>query len=81
MLVNFHLDHIFSTAEPFVTKLDMVMHLHGSQCHVKRLVCYLHGQGHSEGSQPNMTVSTISLELVHSFCSHSPNIIPNGLLG
>ena len=37
--VNVHLD-IFLTAEPFVTKLGMVMHHHGPECHAKRLVYY-----------------------------------------
>ena len=48
--VNVHLDDIFSTAEPFVNKLGMVMHLKGSECHARRLVCYLQGQDHSEGT-------------------------------
>ena len=39
VVMNVHLD-IFSTAEPFVTILGMVMQHHGPQCHVKRLVCY-----------------------------------------
>ena len=41
---------ISSTAKPFVTKLVMVMHHHGPECHTRRLVCYFHGQGHSESS-------------------------------
>ena len=47
---EFSLDHIFSTAEPFVTKLGVVMHRHRPKCYVKRLVRYLRGHGHSEGS-------------------------------
>ena len=42
--------NISPTAELFVTKLGMVMHHHGPECHAKRLVCYLQGQGPSEGS-------------------------------
>ena len=35
------------------------------ECHVKRLVCYLQGQGDTEGSNnQNMTISTISAELL-----------------
>ena len=48
--VNVYLDNISSTAEPFVTKLGMVMHHHGSECHAMRLVCCLQVQGHSGGS-------------------------------
>ena len=32
------------------TELGMVMR-HGPGCHLKRLVCYLHGQGHNEGTE------------------------------
>ena len=48
--VNFDLEDIFSTAKCFVTKLGMVMHHHGPECHVNGLVCYLQGQGLSDGS-------------------------------
>ena len=48
--VRFHQDHSLSTAEPFVTKLGMVMQHHGSKCHARVLVCCLEVQGHSEGS-------------------------------
>ena len=41
---------IFRIAEPFTTKLGMVMHHHEPDCHPKRVVCCLHSQGHSEGS-------------------------------
>ena len=47
ILLNFHLDHVIPTAELVVTKLCMVMHHHGPECHVKRFVCYHQGQGHS----------------------------------
>ena len=43
---NVRLDTISSSAETFVTKLDMVMHCHGPEHHTRRLVC---NQGHSEG--------------------------------
>ena len=52
--VNVHLDEIFSTAKPFVIKPDMVMHHHGSECHAKWLVFYLHKQGQKEGSYNQM---------------------------
>ena len=48
---NFHeglSGQYIQATEPFVT--SMVMHHHGTQCHVKRLVWYLQGHGHSEGS-------------------------------
>ena len=47
--MNVDLEDIFLTAEPFVTKVGMVMQHHGLECHVKRLVCYFQGKGHSEG--------------------------------
>ena len=47
--VDVHLDNISSTAEPFVTKLGMVMHHHGPECHTGRLVCCLQVQSHSGG--------------------------------
>ena len=46
MSINVYQDDIFSAAEPFVTKLGMVKHCIGPECHVKRLVCYFQGQGH-----------------------------------
>ena len=45
--VNLNLDDLSSTAGPYVTKLGMMMHCCGPECHAKRLVCYLYGQGHS----------------------------------
>ena len=66
--LNFHLDHMVSTAEPFVIKLWIVMHHHRPECYVKRLVWYLKSQGHSEGLWLDMTV-----ELVCSF--FQPNLI------
>ena len=39
--MNVHLDNISSTAEPFVIKLGMVMHNHGSECCARRLVYFL----------------------------------------
>ena len=63
--VNVHLDDIFSTAEPFVTKVGMVMHHHGLECHAKRFVCYFQGHGHSKGSyDQNMTVSAVPSKLL-----------------
>ena len=46
--VNVCLD-MFWIAEPFVTKLDMMMQHQEWECHLKRLICYLQGQGHFEG--------------------------------
>ena len=56
------LDDIFWTAQPFVTKLGLVIHHHEPKCLVEKLICYL--QGHWEGSyNENMTAFTISSEL------------------
>ena len=63
--VNFHLDDISSTAEPFVTKLGIVMHHHGPECHARRLVCCLPSSGSQwRCIQSDMTFSIISVELV-----------------
>ena len=48
--VNIRVDDISSTAEPFVTKLGMVMHHHGPECHAKRFLCCFQVQAHKEGS-------------------------------
>ena len=57
MIINFCRDDVFWTAEPFVTKLSMLGHHHELDCHVKRLLYCLQGQGHNEGScNQNMTV-------------------------
>ena len=42
--------NISPTAEPFVTKLGMVMHYHGPECYARKQICCLQVQGHSEGS-------------------------------
>ena len=39
--VRFHQDHSLSTAEPFVTKLGMVVCHYGLECLERRLVCCL----------------------------------------
>ena len=41
---------ILWTAQPFKTKLVIVIYYHEVECHAKKkLGCYLQGQGHSEG--------------------------------
>ena len=52
--MSFHLDDIFSTAEPFVSKLGMLIHYHGPECYMKRLVYYFQGQVDSDGSYTQM---------------------------
>ena len=50
----------FWTTWPFAVILGMVMHHYQPQCHLKRLVCYLQGQGHTDGSyDQNVTISII----------------------
>ena len=62
--VQLYPDDIFWTAQPFITKLSMVVH-HWLECHMKEMGCYRQGQGHSEGLyNQNMTVSTISSKLM-----------------
>ena len=50
MLMNVCPDDTFWIAEPFITKLCMVMHYHEPDCLPTRFVCCLQGQAHSEGS-------------------------------
>ena len=53
------------TAQPFLTKLGMVVYYHGVECHAEKLVHYLQFQGHSKGLyNQNMTISTITSELL-----------------
>ena len=37
----------YDSAEPFVTKPSMVIHHYKPECHVRKMGCYLQGQGHS----------------------------------
>ena len=54
-------DNISCTAQPFSTKLGMVVYYHEVECHAEKLVYYLQCQGHSEGLyNQNMTISTTS---------------------
>ena len=63
--VNVHLDDdISSAAKPSITKLGMMMQNLGPKCHARRLVCCLQGHGHCELIESDMTVSTISTELL-----------------
>ena len=60
-LSRFCLDDISWTAQPFVTKLSMVVYYHKMECHAEKLFCCLQGQGHSKDlCNQNMTVYTIS---------------------
>ena len=56
-LMNVCPDDIFWSIKQFTTKLGIVMHHYEPDCLLKRLVCCLQGQGHSEGSyNQNMTI-------------------------
>ena len=56
---------ISSKPPNIVSKLGIVMHHYESECHAKRLLCYLQGQGHCKSSyDQNMTISTVSFELL-----------------
>ena len=68
--VNVHLDGISWTAEPFVTELGMVMHLHGWQCYARRLVSCHQVQGHSGGSHNQVWLFLPYLLNCWSFCNH-----------
>ena len=62
--VNVHLDGISSAAEPSVTILGMVMQHHGPKCPARRLVCCLQFRVTVSTHLINLTVSTISAELL-----------------
>ena len=55
MSVDVFLDNVFSITELFMTNLDKLWHDHELEWHVKRLVCCLHGLGHSEGAYGRIT--------------------------
>ena len=58
-------DDIFWTAKHFVTEPGMVMQYYEPDCLAEKMVWYLQGQGHSEGSyNQTFAVSTISSELL-----------------
>ena len=58
-------DDIFLTAQPFLTRLVIVMYYHEAVCHAEKLVHCLQCQGHSEGLyNRNMTIPTISSKLL-----------------
>ena len=37
----------FWTADPFATKLGLIVHYYKAECFMEKLVCYVQGQGHS----------------------------------
>ena len=52
-------------AQPFFTKLGMVMYCHELMCHVEKVVHYLQGQGNSKSlCNQSMTIFTISSKLL-----------------
>ena len=54
--------YIFWTADFLATNLVLTVHVHKLECLVKRLLCCIQGQGHSEGSELQwMFARTISL--------------------
>ena len=56
-------DNICWINEPFITKLNMVMHHYEPDCLPERLFCCLEGQGHSEGSYNQIWLFNMSFEL------------------
>ena len=44
--INDSLDDILWITEPFVTKFSMAIHHYKPECHVRKMGCYLQGQGH-----------------------------------
>ena len=45
--VTVSLDDILWIAEPFANKPSMMIHHYKPECHVRKMGCYLQGQGHS----------------------------------
>ena len=62
-------DDLFWTAESSLTKLGIVTHHHEPECFAKRLVCYLRGRGHIEGSN-NQAWKPYLLDY-RSFCNQN----------
>ena len=64
LCVQLCLDNISWTAQPYLTKLGMVVDYHEAGCHAERLVHCLPCQGHREGLYiQNRTIFTISSKL------------------
>ena len=54
--------YMFWTADFFGDQLSLTVYVHKLECLVKRLLCCIQGQGHSEGSELQwMFAQTISL--------------------
>jgi len=54
--------YMFWTADFFDYQLSLTVRVHDLECLVKRLLCCIQGQGHSEGSELQwMFAQTISL--------------------
>ena len=54
---------IFWTADPFATKLGLIVHYHKPECFMEKLDCFVQGQGHSKISKCEwMFVQVISSE-------------------
>ena len=64
MSVNVCPDGIFWNAEPFTTKLGMLMQHYEPNCLSERLVCCLQGQGHRYGSIIKICLFNILSELL-----------------
>ena len=75
LCVWFCLDDISWTAQPFLTKLGMVVYYHESVFHAEKLVHYLQCQGHSEGLyNQHMTISSSTISPKLLVCLQ-PNLV------
>ena len=43
--------YMFWTADFLGDQFSLTVHVHTLECHVKRLLCCIQGQGHSDGSE------------------------------
>ena len=60
-------DCLFWTAKHFVTKLGMMIHHDGVDCHVENFVCCLQGHGHSKSSYDQIWLFLLHLLNCWSF--------------
>ena len=66
-------DCIFWIAEPFATKLGLIVHYHKPECLMKKLDCCVHGQGHGKISKCQwLFIQMLSSEMLNLIL---PNLV------
>ena len=64
---------VFWTADPFATKLGLIVYYHKPECFMKKLDCYVQGQGHSK-------ISKCQWIFVQIISSETLNLLPPNLV-